>query len=95
MDNLIREIASDAELGEDEVMSVLSALGRTLGLSIQRGTAKVSVPHVGEFQLSHRAPRRFINPANGKTYKTPAHKTVHFRPDSRLVTLINIRTPIG
>lgn len=78
--DMIREIASEAEVTNKVAEAVIDAYGKfVLGVLNENHDEKVSLPGIGTFSVKHVAERSGIAAlAGGKKWTKPAHDELKF-----------------
>lgn len=74
---LIKDIASAAELKATDVEHVLKTLAAVVQYEMGRG-GEVALPGIGKLSVAARAARTGRNPSTGEALAIPAKKVPHF-----------------
>lgn len=80
---LINEIAEDADLSKAEVGRVLDTLGLCAQNALTQGD-EVVLPGIGKLKTKERAARTSRNPKTGEAVEVPAKTVVKFSPAKAL-----------
>ena len=87
-EELVQEIAKQANVTQKEAAEVLSALIDTVQKAVAKGK-KVTLVGLGTFERRERAARIGRNPQTGKELKIPASKVPAFSAGKRFKTIVN------
>ncbi|MGI9500817.1 MAG: HU family DNA-binding protein [Geminicoccaceae bacterium] len=87
-EDLKAAVASRAGLSKAQTGQAITALIEHLQASLGQGD-KISLPGVGQFDVTERTARQGRNPQTGETINIPASKAVKFKAGKALKDAIN------
>lgn len=77
-DELIKAVAIDSNISEDEASKVIDGFTAQIKEQLSRGE-KVTIAGFGSFTLSKRGPKTFTNPKTGAVSDLPERSLPHFK----------------
>ena len=84
---LVNSLSEETTFSKKDVSRMMDALVRILERTLKK-SGKVQWSGFGTFLVSHRPPRRGINPATGESINLPATRVAKFRPGKKLKELV-------
>ncbi len=82
-DDLIKKMATAAEISQKKAGEALAAFLENVTLALKKGD-RVSLVGFGSFSVAHRKARNGINPKTKKALKIPARKVPVFKAGKKL-----------
>jgi integration host factor subunit alpha len=79
-------------LTKNEAAEIVDAIFVTLKSTLVDGRT-IRIKNFGTFEVTARAGRMGVNPANGRKLFIPAHKGLSFRPAEQLKSVVRPRRP--